>query len=411
MLRARPPGIIFRIPDLFGSPVSRYLVYQTPGPGHSERPRLETAAALSEGETTMDLIRELLSYSNRPLLGNPAWAWATAVLLALVVFFVLLILRRSLGRRLKARAEESKNLVTGLIAELVTRVWVLVLLMAGVAAGTVVLDLPARLQFLLHSGLVVLALIQGGLWANALLAQWLQRRLREQSDGARSTAVVMLSFGGKLAVWSVIFLLSLANLGIDVTALIAGLGVGGIAVALAAQNILGDLFASVAIALDKPFEIGDFIIVGDLMGVVEHIGLKTSRIRSLFGEQIVMSNSDLLGSRIRNYKRMKERRVVFSIGVTYQTPAAKLEEIVVMLKSIISALPDVRFDRAHFQKYGDFALIFEAVYYVLSADYNLYMDRQQSINLDLYRRFAEAGIEFAYPTQTLFVEKLPAPAR
>jgi len=176
-------------------------------------------------------------------------------------------------------------------------------------------------------------------------------------------------------------------------------------VALAAQNILGDLFASLSIVLDKPFVVGDFLIVGDFLGSVEKVGVKTTRLRSLSGEQLVFSNNDLLGSRIRNYGRMFERRVLFSIGVIYQTPPDKLRLAATILREAVQAQDKVRFDRAHFKSYGDFALSFEVVYYVLSPDYNVYMDIQQAINLLIYERFAEEQIEFAYPTQTLFVSR------
>ena len=214
-----------------------------------------------------------------------------------------------------------------------------------------------------------------------------------------------LSFIARLVLWATILLLILDNLGVDITALVAGLGIGGVAIALAVQNILGDLFASLSIVLDKPFVLGDFVIVGDLMGSVENIGIKTTRVRSLSGEQLVFSNNDLLTSRIRNFGRMQERRVVFKLGVTYQTPAEKLEGIPGIIREAIEARDKTRFDRSHFASYGDFSLDFETVYYVLSADYNLYMDIQQAINLAIFRRFADEGIEFAYPTQTLFLEK------
>jgi small-conductance mechanosensitive channel len=180
-------------------------------------------------------------------------------------------------------------------------------------------------------------------------------------------------------------------------------------VALAAQNILGDLFASASIVLDKPFVMGDFVIVDDHLGTVERIGLKTTRIRSLSGEQLVFSNNDLLQSRIRNFKRMYERRVVFSIGVTYQTPHDKLAEIPALLRAAVEAREQVRFDRAHFKEYGDFSLNFEIVYYVLSPDFNIYMDIQQAINLEIHREFERRDIEFAYPTQTIFVERAGTP--
>jgi small-conductance mechanosensitive channel len=192
-------------------------------------------------------------------------------------------------------------------------------------------------------------------------------------------------------------------MGIDITALVAGLGVGGIAVALAAQNILGDLFASWSIVLDKPFLVGDFIIIDGYSGTVEHIGLKTTRLRSLTGEQLIFSNSDLLKCRIRNYKRMQERRIVFSFGVLYETPLEKLKEIPGIVKDIITSIENTRFDRAHFASYGNYSLNFEVVYYVLSSDYTVYMDIQQKINLALFEEFQKKDIVFAYPTQTIYV--------
>jgi small-conductance mechanosensitive channel len=202
----------------------------------------------------------------------------------------------------------------------------------------------------------------------------------------------------------------LDNLGYNVSALLAGLGIGGIAVALALQNVLGDLFASLSITLDKPFVTGDFIIVGDLLGTVSHVGLKTTRVTSLSGEQLVFSNSDLLSSRIRNFKRMSERRVVFSFGVLYQTPVSQLEEIPAIVREIVESTDTTRFDRAHFKEFGDSAYLYEVVYYVREPDYNLYMDRQQQINLELCRRFEERGIEFAYPTRTLHLASDTGPA-
>jgi len=200
-----------------------------------------------------------------------------------------------------------------------------------------------------------------------------------------------------------VLLLTLDNLGVDITALVAGLGIGGIAVALALQNVLGDLLASLSITLDQPFVIGDFLIVGDHMGSVEYVGIKTTRLRSLTGEQIVMSNADLLSSRVRNYGRMYERRIVFALGVAYETPREKLERIPPLLREIIEAQEGVRFDRAHFAKYGDFSLDFEIVYYVQSPEYGLYMDAQQAINFRIHEAFEDLGVQFAYPTQTLWI--------
>jgi len=209
----------------------------------------------------------------------------------------------------------------------------------------------------------------------------------------------------KIIVWALAIIFFLDNLGFKISTVIAGLGIGGVAVALAAQAVLGDLFSYFAILFDRPFEIGDFIIIGDFLGSVEHIGIKTTRIRSLGGEQLIFSNTDLTNSRVRNYKRMEKRRVVFQLGVTYETKVKDLEAIPGLIENAIKNVSDTAFDRAHFFSYGDFSLMFEVVYYVLSADYNKYMDVQQEINLALKREFEQRGIEFAYPTQMLYVNK------
>ena len=188
----------------------------------------------------------------------------------------------------------------------------------------------------------------------------------------------------KLACWSIVLFLVLDNLGVDVTALVASLGAVAVAVAvavaLAVQNIPGDLFASFSIVFDKPFVVGDFLIIDKYLGSVGRVGLKNTSLRSLTGEQLVFSNSDLLASRIQNYGKMKERRVAFTIGVTYDTPRAELEQIPTMLKTVIENQQQIRFDRPHSKSYGDFSLVFEIVYYVSSPDYKVYMDIQQAIN-------------------------------
>ena len=206
-------------------------------------------------------------------------------------------------------------------------------------------------------------------------------------------------------IWVIGFVFLLDNLGFEITTVIAGLGIGGIAIALAAQAILGDLFSYFVIFFDRPFEIGDFIVTGEFKGNIEHIGIKTTRVRSLGGEQLIFANSDLTNSRIQNFKRMDRRRVVFKLAVIYQTPAEKLEDIVGVVKKIVVDHPDVTYDRGHFASFSSFSLDFEFVYFVLSSDYNHYMDIQQDINLKIYREFENRGIKFAYPTQTLFVNK------
>jgi small-conductance mechanosensitive channel len=292
------------------------------------------------------------------------------------------------------------------VADVLSSTRGLFILLLSLFVGSLFLDVSSQYRQTISHVAAIVLLIQGGLWLNSLLVFWLKRDLevRKKDDPASVAVVNSLGFVGRLVLWSIVLLLVLDNVGIDVTALVAGLGVGGIAVALAVQNVLGDLFASLSIALDKPFTLGDFLIIDDYMGSVEYIGLKTTRIRSLSGEQLVFSNTDLLKSRIKNYGRMFERRVVFKIGVTYQTPHEKIELIPTIIREAIEAQDPVRFDRSHFQAYGDFSLVFETVYYVLKPDYNVYMDIQQAINLQIHRRFEQEGIEFAYPTQTLIIQ-------
>jgi small-conductance mechanosensitive channel len=339
--------------------------------------------------------------------GNTVRAWLFALLLMALVTVVLRLLTGVILRRLSAFAKKTKTDLDDLVADLIARTKLFFLLIVSIYFATFALTLPQAATRVIGTVAMLALLIQAAIWASGFISFWLTRQMKRklEEDAATATTFSALGFLTKLIVWSAVLLLVLDNLGVDITTLVAGLGIGGIAVALALQNILGDLFASLSIVLDKPFVIGDFIIVGDLLGTVEKIGLKTTRIRSLYGEQLIFSNNDLLQSRIRNYKRMFERRIVFHFGVTYQTPHHKLAVITTMVREIIEAQEQARFDRAHFKEYGDFSLNFEVVYYVKVPDYNIYMDIQQAINLAIYKSFAEEGIEFAYPTQTLYIEK------
>src|SRR6056297_3357720 len=226
---------------------------------------------------------------------------------------------------------------------------------------------------------------------------------KKQSNQAQETVFTVSVFIIKLTTWLIALLFILDNLNIEIRGLITGLGVGGIAIAFAAQTILADIFSYFTIFLDRPFDIGDFIIVGDYMGTVEHIGIKTTRIRSLSGEQLVFSNNDLTNSRINNYKRMQHRRVNFDFGVVYDTPLVKLKKIPTYVEEIINSVEKTTFDRAHFDSYGEYSLIYQVVYYVKDSDYKVYMDLQEVINLKLKERFLSEGIKFAYPTHSLHI--------
>lgn len=345
-------------------------------------------------------------------LGNPLRVWLIAAAVAVAALTVLRIVKAVLHGRLAKMAARTAHDLNDLAAELVGNTRLFFLFFLAVYIGAQFVELPAKTAGLVRAVAVIAFLLQGAFWANEVLAFWINRWMKQRmdKDPAAATSIAALRFIGKLAVWTFVLLVALDNLGVNVTALVTGLGVGGIAVALAAQNILSDLFASLTIVLDKPFVIGDFIIVGEQLGTVEYIGLKTTRVRSLWGEQLVFANSDLLSSRIRNFKRMFERRIVFKVGVVYGTPHDAVQRIPGMVRGIIEAQPLARFDRAHFQAFGNFSLDFEMVYWVTDPDYNKYMDTQQAINLAIYETFAREGIEFAYPTQTLYIHKAQAGA-
>ena len=338
--------------------------------------------------------------------GSEVWRWLLAVAVVVLVAAFFWIGVRFLLRRLSKIAEQTATQFDDLVLRLLERTKLLFLIVVAVYAGSLVVKLPDVADQVLRVLSVLALLFQAGYWGNALISYWIDRSIRDRlsSDARKATSLSAIGFVAKVVVWSVVVLIGLDNIGVDITALIAGLGVTGIAISLAVQSILGDLFASLSIVIDKPFEIDDFVVVGELSGTVEKIGLKSTRVRSLSGEQIIFGNSDLLSSRIKNYKRMNERRIVFSLGVAYETSKEKLEAIPEMVAEIVERRDDTRFDRCHFKSYGDFALLFETVYFMLIPDYAAYMDAQQVINLEIHERFDAAGIEFAYPTQTIRLE-------
>ena len=281
------------------------------------------------------------------------------------------------------------------------------ILAVGLWGGSLVLVLPTGIQDWFIRIIKLVLALQIGFWGTGLISLFVERGVEskiEEDQGEDATTLDALGLIGKIALWVILLLIILDNLNVEISSLVASLGIGGIAVALALQNILGDLFASLSITFDKPFAIGDFVVVDDFEGNVEDIGLKSTRIRSLSGEVLIFSNTDLLNSRIRNFKRLEKRRISFNVGVIYGTPVEKLQKIPGMIEGIISPLENVEFDRTHFKTLGDFSLDFSVVYHVLDPAYAAYLDVQQAINLKIYQGFEEEGIEFAYPTQTVMLE-------
>ena len=338
------------------------------------------------------------------VLGNELLRWLVALVVVVVVLALLQAIRGLLRRRLASVTEPRNFRADDLLFTLLGATSNWALLAGAIFVALLLLILDPITSVRIRQALGIVLLVQLAIWGNKAIVYFADLYQRNESlDGGRRTSLAALTFVGRLVLFSLLLLMLLDNLGLDVTTLIAGLGVGSIAVALAVQGILSDLFASLSIVFDKPFEIGDFIIVDEMVGNVEHIGLRTTRVRSLSGEQLIFANKDLLDSRIRNYKRMAERRIAFALGVEYGTPKELLEQIPQVIQEIIEETPETRFDRSHFQKFGAYSLDFESVYYVLTSDYYRYMDIQQSLNLQIYERFQQMGVAFAFPTETLDV--------
>ncbi|PLW82840.1 mechanosensitive ion channel protein MscS [Kineobactrum sediminis] len=348
---------------------------------------------------------------NREILDNSLQTWLVASVVFFVAALVLRIVSGFIQRRLSAFSKRTRTNIDDYLVAALGKTKILFLLIISIVLASSLLTLPVDIEVALEHTLIVALLIQIGFWVAEFSRESLDHyRKRSLSENPASvTTINVLGLFIRITLWSVVFLLALDNLGVDITALIAGLGIGGIAVALASQKILGDLFASLSIMLDRPFAVGDFLILDDYLGSVEQVGLKTTRLRSLSGEQLVFSNSDLLDSRIRNYGRMYERRVVFKIGVTYYTPRSKLKAIPAIMRNAVEAQEHTRFDRSHFASYGDYSLVFETVFYVLMPDYNVYMDIQQGVYFYIHEQFEREQIEFAFPTQQLFVTQTELP--
>ena len=343
------------------------------------------------------------------LLGNSARAWSIAGLIAASVGLFLFVLKHVIGRRLSALAARTATDVDDIAAELIAKIrWYLIAALA-LRSGSVALTLDAGIEKAIRQMAAIAVLLQLAVWGNALVAWWLRKWNARRQSAAGAATLNTIGLAAKGVLWSLIAVLALRNvLDYDISALLTGLGIGGIAIALAVQNVLGDIFAALSIVLDRPFEEGDTIAVDTFTGTVEHIGLKTTRLRSVDGEQLIFSNADLLKSRVRNLKRLQQRRAVLTLGVTYDTPPDRVAAIPMLLQQCVTSQARTRFDRAHFARFADSWLEFEVVYFVESADYVLFMDAQQAVNLAVLRLFGEQRIQFAFPTRMILERAAPA---
>ena len=344
------------------------------------------------------------------LLGNTLQDWMMAIGVAIGGTIAMYVVRTFALRRMHELSRRTAGKLDDFVTKMLAKTYLVFLLAIGIYLGSMFLVLPDNYRLIVSRIAVAALILQLGIWGDSGLRAWRAQFMSANDDGARKASSTIMFFMMRLVVWTVAFLMMLDNFGFNITTLVASLGIGGIAVALATQNILGDLFASLSIMLDKPFEIGDFIIVGDALGAVEYIGLKTTRLRGLGGEQIVFSNSDLLKSRIHNHKRMQSRRVAFILRVAYGASDAQMTRIPELVRAIVTARGDVDFERAHFFRYGEWSLDFEIVYHFKSPDYILHMDAQQAILLGIYRAFERERIQFAHPLSVIRVAEPTDPA-
>ncbi|WP_447556358.1 mechanosensitive ion channel family protein [Vreelandella sp. EE22] len=330
--------------------------------------------------------------------------------IAVISYIALRLAMRFVLARIVTWLSSSKSRWSRYAAEVFRHTSHLLIAAMALQIGLAVADLgPVWDARVTHLWFLVLAL-QFGLWVDAAIAFWKETIVQDKAGQDNQLTVTMVALLFRIVLWAVVLLSALANLGVDITAFVASLGIGGIAIALAVQALLGDLFASASIGVDKPFQTGQFIVFNDIAGTIEYIGLKTTRIRSLSGEQVICSNTQLLQQTIHNYSRMNERRIVFNLAISFRTSAEKAREVPPLIKQAIEEVPRTRFDRAHLLMFDDYALKYEVVYFVLSGDYNLYMDIQQAINFTLLEELNKRKIKFAMPVRALeFLEDIPLP--
>jgi small-conductance mechanosensitive channel len=336
-------------------------------------------------------------------LGNSLVEWGLALLTFLVTVIALPVIRGYVAARRRRWLEQGRALPEAIsfATLLVERTSRLFLVSVALFFASRNLEFPPRVERWLETLIILVFWLQIGLWATAALSFLIDRGRRRSRhlDVVLANSLNVVKFVCGVVIWTMVALLALDNLGVQIKPLLAGLGIGGIAVALAVQTVLGDLLASVSIALDQPFVVGDLLLVDEVNGTVEHIGVKSTRLRSVNGEQIIISNADLLKSRVRNFGRMTERRAVFQFGVHYDNPTELLAAIPAAVRAIIEAQPDARFERCHFLTYGDNALRYEAVYFLKRPEFRVYADTQQAINLAVLDRLREMGVQFAAASQ------------
>ena len=352
-----------------------------------------------------DFLTHALGASERIFYGNTIADWLIAGIVGLAVWSGLSVMRRLIAARAKRYSGDHRSTPVRLLFYLAGNTKQFFFLALSLYAAQEGLTLTPRLQHAVWNVALILILVQAGLWAGRSLRFYLELKEMERgSDRLFAGSLDIINFVARMLIWSLLTLVALDNLGVNITALLAGLGVGGVAVALALQNVLGDLFASLSIALDKPFVVGDSLNIDTYTGSVEHIGIKTTRLRSESGEQIILSNADILKSRVRNYGRMAEQRVLTTLRVAYATPTEVLERIPKLLEGIVRGQVSARFERCHLRTLGESSLQFELSYFAQQPKLNPMLDLQQIVNFQIINEFRRLGIEFALPTQRVVLD-------
>jgi small-conductance mechanosensitive channel len=344
-------------------------------------------------------------YLEQEFWGNQVNDYLIAIAILIGSVFVIQIIKKLVFTRLKGSEQEEGILSYKFLIKSVSSFAVPLLYLGGLYLAMQYIETNLTVSNVLKTIYLLIAVWILIKFARAVIEFIITKYSQStgKEDDVRRFRPLLAFINFTFYIIGILFILD--NLGFEISTVIAGLGIGGIAIALAAQAILGDLFSYFVIYFDKPFELGDFVIFDDKLGVIEKIGIKSTRIRTLRGELLVTSNSNLTNARLHNFKQMQRRRAQFNIGVTYQTKAAQLEEIPKIIKRIIDETENATYDRSHFFSYGDFSLNFETIFYVESNDYIKYMDVQQKINLEIYKEFEARGIQFAYPTRTIYMNQ------
>jgi len=334
--------------------------------------------------------------------GNTLRQWITAFCVTVVLWLIFQVVKFITVKKVGKLAEQTETKLDDLAIALLDRTRFYFLFFIAFYFASKLLHIPERFEIYWHNSIHVAFALQTISWGNSLIEFVLGKDSQViGKDVTSSASYGVLGFISRIVLWSIVLLITLSNFGVNITAIVTGLGVGGIAVALAAQKILGDIFSSFIIVLDKPFEVGDFIVIGEFKGTVERVGIKTTRFRSITGEQIIMPNGAVIDSKMRNFKRMDERRVSFRLNIEYGTPEATLIQIPKWVEAIVTGQPHTRFVYATFLEYGEFSLIYEIVYVVESPDYNYYLQIHQEVNLAIYHKFEEEKVKIAVPTRRI----------